>query len=207
MKDIVKYTCLLLALIVHSVFISDVAKSAGIDCKRHRAYCAIVKLKPKINKHFAMQLSNHIYHASRKYNVDMYRVIAIMRQESGIRMNARNYSEAQEKTRVCDKWEKCTTVIVKIKETTDFGLFQFHIDTMKHNKLNIKRVMTDMPFTVNFAVKYLANKIKMCSRTWPKTSWACYNSGNSGPHKQYVKDVNRYYLGKEDKGATTQQNH
>lgn len=169
--------------------------SAPYNCNRHKLYCTIVKLKPKINKDFAMQLSNAIYKSSNKYNVDPFRIIAIMRQESGINMNARNTQTVTKTHKECDEWERCITTTTTNKQTTDFGLFQFHIKTMQRHKLNINRVMTDMNFTVDFAVNMISRKIKMCSKIWPQTPWACYNTATNKLHQKYVKHVNRYYLG------------
>lgn len=166
-----------------------------VDCKRHKLYCVIIKLNKSINKKFAMDLSNSIYKASRKHKVDPYRAIAIMRQESGIQLNARNITTTTNSHKECDEWESCTTVNTVTVKTTDFGLFQFHIATMKRADLDIDRVMTDMDFTVNFAIALLAKKIKTCSRKWPETPWACYNSATPEHHVEYVRLVNRYYLG------------
>ena len=165
------------------------------NCNVHKLYCAIVKLKPKINKKFAMKLSNVIYKASKKHKVDPYRAIAIMRQESGINMNARNVGTKAKSHRECDEWERCVIVKTTTTETTDFGLFQFHIKTMQRHDLNIKKVMTSMDFTVNFAIAMIARKIKMCSKLWPDTPWACYNSATNIKHQAYTELVNKYYLG------------
>lgn len=167
----------------------------NVDCKHHEIYCAILKLNPQINKTFAMKLSDEIYNKSIKYNVDKYRIIAIMQQESNMQMDARNISTTTTSHKECNEWEECVTVETTISKTTDFGLFQFHINTMKRHNLNIYRVMTDMPFVVDFAVKMIARKINTCKTKWPKTPWACYNSASDDHHKKYVELVNRYYLG------------
>lgn len=196
-----KYLFLALALLLSTEAYSKV------NCKRHKIYCAIVKLRPSINKKFAMKLSNEIYRSARKHKVkDTMRIVAIMRQESGIKMDARNRSTETKTHTECDEWERCVTTKTIITETTDFGLFQFHINTMQNNNLEIEQVMTDMKFTVNFAIKYLAGKIRMCRRIWKKTPWACYNSANPGKHEEYVRLVDRYYsLIKEEKDSETLQ--
>lgn len=169
-----------------------------MNCNKHKLYCTIVKLKPKINKTFAMKLSNAIYKATKKYKVDPFRAIAIMRQESSINMNARNIGSKTKSHKECDEWERCVTVKTIITKTTDFGLFQFHIKTMTIHGLSIKRVMTDINFTVDFAIAMIARKIKNCSKLWPNTPWACYNSATNIKHQAYVKLVNQYYLGVSD---------
>lgn len=181
-------------LIISAMLFTSI--SYGKDnCNTHKLYCAIVKLRPGINKTFAMKLSNSIYKASKKHKVDPYRAIAIMRQESSINMDARNKSTKAKSHKECDEWERCTIVKTTTTETTDFGLFQFHIRTMQRHDLDVKQVMTDMDFTVNFAIAMIARKVKMCNKLWPETSWACYNSATDGKHQAYVNLVNRYYLG------------
>jgi hypothetical protein len=118
-----------------------------------------------------------------------------MTQESGINMDARNTRSRTKTHKECDEWEKCIVTKTITSETSDFGLFQFHIFTMQHHKLNIRRVMTDMDFTVDFAIKMIRDKIRACSRKWPETPWGCYNSATDGKHQAYVRLVNRYYLG------------
>ena len=169
-----------------------------VNCNIHKTYCAIVKLKPKINKTFAMKLSNEIYKASKLYKLDPYRLVAIARQESYFKMSARNKHTKSHKTITCNEWEVCTNVVTTTVTTSDFGLFQFHISTMRTHDLDITKVMTDMPFTVNFAAKLLAHKMKICEKLWPNTSWACYNSANPEAHQAYVKAVNRWYLGNKN---------
>lgn len=187
-------------IIVIAVFFTGTAYGK-VNCNKHKLYCTIVKLNPRINKTFAMKLSNIIYRAAKKHKVDPYRAIAIMRQESGININARNSSTDTISHKECDEWETCVIVKTITTKTTDFGLFQFHIDTMKRANLDIRQVMTDLDFTVNFAIKMIADKIKMCSRIWPETPWACYNSATEGKHQTYVKLVNQYYLGEQDDEA------
>lgn len=186
------------ALIIIGIMFFASTAYGKVNCNIHKLYCAIVKLKPKINKKFAMKLSNSIYKASKKHKVDPYRAIAIMRQESSINMNARNTGSKSKSHKECDEWEKCTIVKTTTTKTTDFGLFQFHIKTMQIHDLDIKQVMTDMNFTVDFAIAMIAGKIRMCSKLWPDTPWACYNSATNIKHQAYVKLVNKYYLGVSD---------
>jgi len=183
------------ALILIGVMFFASTGYSKTNCNIHKLYCAIVKLRPKINKTFAMKLSNAVYKAAKKHKVDPYRAIAIMRQESSINMNARNVGSKAKSHKECDEWERCVIIKTITTETTDFGLFQFHIRTMQRHNLDIKRVMTDMNFTVNFAIKMIARKIRNCSKLWPETSWACYNSATNIKHQAYVKLVNKYYLG------------
>ena len=186
---------LVLTIMATMFMLSSGVAWGKVDCNRHKLYCTIVKLKPKINKAFAMRLSNAIYKYSKQYNVDPYRAIAIMTQESGINMDARNTRSRTKTHKECDAWEKCTITKITTSETSDFGLFQFHINTMKHFDLDVRRVMTDMDFTTHFAIKMIRDKIRACSKKWPDTPWACYNSATEGKHQTYVKLVNRYYMG------------
>jgi len=186
-----------MVIIIIIGFLFSTVAWGNINCEQHPTYCAIIKLNPKINKAFAMELSNEIYRKSIEYNVDKYRVIAIMQQESNTQMDAYNTKTTSTVHKECDEWKTCVITEVTVRKITDFGLFQFHINTVKRHNLDVQRIMTDMPFVVDFAVKMIAKKINMCKDKWPKTPWACYNSATKGPHEKYVKLVNRYYLGKK----------
>lgn len=168
---------------------------AKIDCNKHRLFCSIKKIRPDIDSAYAMQLSNYIHRASLLYKVDGFRVIAIMAQESSINPNARNIKTTTTTHKECDERERCVTTVTTISETTDFGLFQFNIFTMKHYNLNIERIMTDTQFVVDFAVKMIADKISLCKKKYPKTAWACYHSATPERHKEYVNLVNAFYYG------------
>ena len=84
-------------------------------CKRNSIYCAIVKLKPTIDKKFAMDLSNSIYKYSRRNNVDPYRVVAIAMQESSLSPVVR-YETVNVRKTICAKDRVCVVRYVKEKE-------------------------------------------------------------------------------------------
>lgn len=185
---------IILALLL--LFDADIAWGKRINCSLHKIYCAIVELRPNIDKDFAMQLSNVIHVESKKYRVDPYRVVAIMYQESGIVTHALNKKYDKRVIKECDDNLDCVTTIVETSTVTDYGLFQFHRRTMEIHDLDVHTVMNNWRFTVRFAIQMIADKIRMCKRLWPTTAWACYNSATPGKHEEYVEDVNRWYLRK-----------
>ena len=60
-----------------------------IDCEKHPIYCQIIKNQPRINKKFAMQVSNIIYHVAVSYSISTDIYTAILMQESGYKLTAK----------------------------------------------------------------------------------------------------------------------
>jgi hypothetical protein len=169
--------------------------NASPNCKIHPIYCSIIKLNPSIDKSWAMDISNLIYKESKYENVDPFIVVAIMMQESTMKINAINKVTKEIITTNCNEWHDCVTTITKTVKATDYGLFQFHRSTMENHNLDVEQVLSDWKFTTSFAIKLIAKKEKICKHKYPDTSYACYHSATVEKHKEYVKLVQRYYLG------------
>ena len=67
------------------VMLLSTSAQAEIDCSRHKIFCHIKQLRPKMKKKEAMKLSNLIYKYSRQYGTDPRISVAIGMQESGLR--------------------------------------------------------------------------------------------------------------------------
>lgn len=125
-------------------------------------------LQPSIDEGTAREYATRIAQYSEKHNQDPFLVLAIARQESGLDHTVVNRG--------------------------DYGLFQFHVDTMKYLNMDPNLVTTDLDYTFIWFFKILEMKQKVC-RKHQKEAWSCYHSKTPRFRKKYVKDVMRYYLG------------
>lgn len=147
----------------------------------HPIYNKIVKLKPSINKSFAMRLSNLIHKYSRKYGQDPMLSVAIAKQESGIR------SISRKETVVVFKDKKPEL----IKGYTDICIFQIHVRTAKNYGLDMYKLHTNLDYCVEQHFKIMKKKRKMCKKLG-KDSWTCYHSTTEFFRLQYKQLVERY---------------
>ena len=161
-------------------------------CKRNKIYCAILKLRPEIDSKFAMDLSNAIYKYSKRSKVDPFRVVAIAMQESSLSPVIR-YETVRVKKTICAREKVCVVRYVKEKRATDFGIYQFHVKTVKTLGVDQKRLMADLDYATKVHTEFLAMKQKQCSSKYKNTAWACYNSATPNLHKSYARKVEKHY--------------
>ena len=147
----------------------------------HPIYDRIVTLKPKINKKFAMHLSNLMHRYSRKYKQDPMISVGIAMQESGIRNISR-------KERVVLFNEKNAQVV---RGYTDLCIFQIHIRTAKNYGMDLYKLYTDLDYCVEQHFKIMRKKRKVCKKLG-KDDWTCYHSYTDETRKIYKKLVERY---------------
>lgn len=156
----------------------------AVDCSKHPIYCQIIKNQPKINKKYAMKLSNVIYKMHRKYHIPSRVFTAILRQESGYRLVA--------------KGKKCglTKEGIETCVFTDYGISQIHYKTAELWGFNTKNLVSDLEYSVEAGAKILHD---IMERFEAKDTdyWLRYNCGFRGTTKRdtcqiYKKLVERY---------------
>lgn len=133
-------------------------------------YYQILKNNPKIDKKYAMKLSNAIYHVAKLYNINPKRYAAILGQESMYKLDAVN----------CTKG-KCS----------DFGISQINIKTIKAFKFSITRLTTDLHYSLEAGAIVLADFKKAYGHKeddW----WTRYNTSNKDKREIYKALVVRY---------------
>lgn len=148
------------------------------DCAKHPVYCQVLINKPKIDKKYAMKLSNAIYKASRKYRIPKHVYTAIIAQESGYKLNA-----VSKITGLHDG--KSTTVIV------DFCAAQINWRNVEIHEFEVDKLLTDMQYCIEAGAKILAGFKKRYSKK-EKTWWTRYHSGNKIRRSEYKRLVERY---------------
>jgi len=162
-----------------------------VNCSVHKLYCKIVKLRPSINKKWAMRYSNLLYSLGKKYKMDPWRSLAIAMQESSIQ-NIHRRQKVIVFTKRCRKG-RCSNHYKIVKGYSDLGLYQFHVDTIEQYKIDPFRLKKDLRYVIEMHFRILRNKIKMC-RKLKADAWTCYHSKTRYYRKQYKKLVNRYYF-------------
>lgn len=155
-----------------------------IDCSRHKIYCHIKAVRPKIDSKFAMKVSNLLYKFSKAYGTNPHISVAIIMQESAFRMVDRKVV-AYVKT---PEGEVPQTVV------TDVSMFQFHVRTIENEGMDKQRLRDDLEYASEQHIKLLAKKIKVCTRVGipSEEAWTCYHSATRHLRLKYLRDVSRY---------------
>jgi len=163
----------ILTLIVH--------EAHGFDSNKHPIYKQIIKNKPKISKKYAMELSNIIHRLSKKYNIDSRIYTAILAQESGYNLAAKNCVSG---------YAAGTGEIVKI--CADIGISQLNYRNIEKLKLDVDRLQVDLEYSVEAGANILSNFKKRYSKKEPVSYWSRYNSSTPSKRRIYELLVERY---------------
>ena len=165
---------------------------AKVNCDTHKIYCNIVEVNPKVDKTFAMTLSNNLYKYSKRYGTDPLISVAIAMQESSIRNVMRR-----------------DAVYVKEdgsihKGISDIGVFQIHVNTVENFRrdhgwdIDIDRLIVDVDYQVYWHIRLLKHKVNTCKKLRSKlkvkkgNEWSCYHSYTFSKRKKYLNDVSRH---------------
>lgn len=159
---------------------------AKVNCDVHKIYCKIIELNSKVDKKYAMNLSNLLYKYSKKYGTDPIISVGIMKIESGISKidrTTKGYIFYKE----CDDIDNCELYYKKQTVHTDIGEFQFHISTIEYHNLDPIKLKTNMEYNVKNHIKLLKTKMIMCKGM--PYSWGCWHSKTTKYKDRYVKKV------------------
>ena len=172
----------ILCIIVFLTLLLAPSIGQSANCSKHPIYCHMLRVKPSIDKRFAMRLSNYIARYSKKHRTDPHVSVAIAMQESSLR-------NVMRKGVVSDEMGNLTYGL------TDIGIFQLHVKTIQHFNINFERLLVDMEYQVKWHVLILKHKIKVCKKRLKKkeqATWACYHSYSRTRRARYQTDVERY---------------
>ena len=133
-------------------------------CEKNPIYCSILKINKRVDKKFAMEVSNYISRYSKIYKTDPYITVAIMAQE---------------------------TMFRNISTEIDLGVYQLNIDTLQMYGKDPIKVVTDLEYATETHIWLLSKKKTYCKET--KYPWACYHSMTPKYYNKYVKAINKYY--------------
>ena len=126
----------------------------------------LYKLQPNLKPEKAVQLHHSIMHNSYKYNFKPELFTAILFQESSFNLGAVN------------------------KKSPDFGIGQITLRTAKHFCPNIKRLLTDLKYSVGCAAKVLSDFKKRYEKR-EKYYWTRYHSSSSIRRRDYKQRIKR----------------
>lgn len=139
-------------------------------CSKNPIYCQIIKNHPRLDKNYAMTLSNAIYWTAKIHNIDPKKYAAILAQESMYNLKARNCSDG-----VCK----------------DYGIAQINVNTAKAFNFDVKRLTTDLHYSLNAGAIVLADFKRMYGEK-DQEYWTRYNSSDKTKRKKYKTLVARY---------------
>lgn len=176
----------------------------AVDLDKNPIYAQIIGNKPNIDKEYAMKLSNLIYKMHKKYHIPSRIFTAILMQESGYSLKAKNcHKGIRNKTEGEIQWELHTTrrtlgilTTTESKVCTDFGISQIYYKTAKGWGFDVERLTNDLEYSVEAGAKVLHD---MMGRFEARDSdwYVRYNCGFRGTTKRdtcriYKKLVERY---------------
>jgi len=153
----------------------------AVDCTKHKIYCHIKRVAPHVSKEKAMKVSNLLYRYAKKYGQDPHISVAIARQENVFR-------ESHRKGKVAVFSDHGYEVV---EGSTDFCMFQIHINTAINEGFNIWKLHTDLEYCIETHFKILKKKRRICKKLEPY-AWACYHSFTPSVREAYRKKVEEY---------------
>ena len=133
-----------------------------------------------------MDLSNHIYRSTKKYGIPSRIFTAILMQESGYKLDAKNCTTGHDR-----ESDEIRTVC------SDFGIAQIHYDTIESYGFDKDLLTSDITYSIDAGAKVLK---WFYDRYEPRESkWYCRYNVGTRPIAQvrtacntYVSLVSRY---------------
>lgn len=177
---------LLVMLIVPTVAFAKIENK----CKQNLLYCKIVKINPKIEHTFALELSEKIYKKAKDYGINPNIVIAILAQESGFN-KVTTFKTRKEYSEFCTI-ENCYKINIETKEAFDLSFAQINIGTAKNYRFALERLhKNDVDYVLSCFFIILKDKMKMCSHL-KNESFSCYHSTKKEYRLLYLELVKRF---------------
>jgi len=197
---------IIVTMIVGLFLLSFALEARATNCNRHPIYCQIKKNKPKINKRYAMKLSNVIYRAIRKHHIPPRIFTAILAQESSYTLKAKGCHSGLAKqlkptNRIGLKehiiyttpiYKESDYYMKEVRICSDFGIGQIYYKTARGFKFNIEQLTNDLEYSIEAAAIVLADFKKRYERrevTW----WTRYNARSKIKRRIYRQLVERYF--------------
>lgn len=180
-------------LTVFALLCSSSAYSQEVDCGKpnpHTIYCKMLKLKPRLNKTWAMEFSNKLVRGAASNGTKPEISLAIMMQESSLE-NVNTFKLDEHVEKKCTE-TSCTKVVTQVNQVVDMSIAQINIKTAVYYSCNIEKLFffdEDEALACHF--KILKSKMKLCAHLQDE-SYSCYHSINEPYRSTYVGLVKRY---------------
>jgi hypothetical protein len=130
-------------------------------------YKQIIKNKPNIDKKYAKQIAHHVNMVHIKYKIPKRVYVAILMQESSYNLKAVN------------------------KSSLDFGIAQINYKTATAFKFDIKRLTTDLRYSIEAGAIVMADFYRMYGKKDPLW-FTRYHHSKPSLRKQYLKNISRW---------------
>lgn len=130
-------------------------------------YDQIKRNNPKLPEWYVLKLTSTIRSVTKKYNIPKRLFTAMLMQESGYKLKAKN----------CDSGT-----------CTDFGVSQIHISSVRRYKLSVQKLTTDLEYSIEAGAKILHDFQEMYGKK-EREYWTRYNSSNQSARNLYAKRV------------------
>src|ERR1043165_4394522 len=88
--------------LVFGLWFASLANAETLDCRTHKLYCKILDFNPKIDRAFALELSNKVYHKAKINKVNPELALAILMHETGLR-NLNTYKTVTKVSESCNE--------------------------------------------------------------------------------------------------------
>jgi len=165
----------------------------GVDLKRNPIYAQIIKNKPKIEKKYAMELSNIIHKATVKYHISPRIFTAILMQESSYRLEAKGCHKGIRKRSVKEIMVEIypPPIAEEIEICSDFGIGQIYYKTAKSFGFDIYSLTTDLEYSIDAAAQVLSDFRKRYEAR-ELYYWTRYNASSKIKRRIYKELVQRY---------------
>lgn len=177
--------------LVVTVLLTNIAKADTLDCKTHRLYCKIIEFNPKIDRTFAMEISNKLHHKAKIAGIQPELALAILIHETGLR-NMNTYKTITEVRESCTKTD-CVKITSIINKAFDLSIAQININTAVHYEFNVERLYKgDLDYALDCFFIILIDKMRLCNSLGKTPAYSCYHSVTDGYRMIYVDLVNRF---------------
>lgn len=206
-------------LIILILVIFAYAAVADVSCDKHPIYCQITKNNSNLTHKYVMNLSNIIYKAAKKHNINPTILTAIFAQESMYNLKARNCvtglvqtDEYLDECRLVGTrnwmfgdgnrnewhsyWKRCDEYSIRFKEhkvCMDFGIAQINHNTAAAFGFNIFKLTEDLEYSVNAGAIVLSDFQKRFRQREPSSYWTRYNASSPSKREIYRTLVKRFY--------------
>ena len=160
-------------------------KVDNLRCVDHPIFCQIKKNNPKLDKSYAVQVSNIIYAMTKKYNLRPHIYTAILAQESMYNLGAKNCTTGVKTLPNGHNAKTETTICV------DFGISQINYKTAKAYGFDLDRLVSDLHYSIEAGAIVLSDMKKMYHAN-EDDYWTRYNSSKKTFREEYRRLVERF---------------
>jgi len=202
---------IIVSMLIGTLLVAKV-NSETISCDKHPTYCQIIKNRTdakgniNINKTYALQISNLIHNAAKRYDIPSDLYTAILMQESRYALKAKGCHKGLRKLSEIEKeyfLNKCAEemdidickeeipILIEDKVCADFGMSQIHYQTIKRYSIDFNRLTTDVKYSIEAGAKVLSDFKKRYGHK-EKDWWTRYNANNNIKRDIYKQLVERF---------------